>query len=167
MWRLLNGSKAELSFFLNSYNNSYNPSVGLPIRSQYRILRSLLFNGDADHIWGLPPHLLQAGNHQHFWGKSTFSSPFFSAVLCGSSDFCFAIPPDSVYTGMKCLHVKDNFELLSRKGQRHLITVALLCKQKACVRLGKKQNKNDTERIKSTSFLWTEIDKIQYGQVTR
>lgn len=87
-------------------------------------------------------------------------------MLCGSSDFCFAIPPDSVYTGMKCLHVKDNFELLSRKGQRHLITVALLCKQKACVRLGKKQNKNDTERIKSTSFLWTEIDKIQYGQVT-
>lgn len=91
--------------------------------------------------------------------------PLFSALCCVDRLISVLQFHQTLFT-MKCLHVKDNFELLSRKGQRHLITVALLCKQKACVRLGKKQNKNDTDGIKSTSFLWTEIDKIQYGQVT-
>lgn len=159
--------EARLNFlFFNSYNNSYNPSVGLPIRSQYRILQSLLFNGDADHIWGLPPHLLQAGNHQHFWGKSTFSSPFFSAVLCGSSDFCFAIPPDSVYTQWNVYMWKIILNCY-RERDRDIWSPLHYCANKRPVLgLVKKQNKNHTEIIKCTLFLWTEIDKIQYGQVT-
>lgn len=66
--------------------------------------------------------------------------PLFSALCCVDRLISVLQFHQTLFT-MKCLHVKDNFELLSRKGQRHLITVALLCKQKACVRLGKNKTR--------------------------
>lgn len=70
-----------ISFFFTWIIHTIPCALGLPLRSQYWVIWSLICDDGGGHIWGLSSSLLPARCHQHIWGGCAHRVIFSAFIL--------------------------------------------------------------------------------------